>query len=71
VRIRLDNAGFDRKAFRADLTLLDAAFHRRLEHMAQDVGLPELTMARFAKVEQSGTASSIPNRQNRRYARLS
>src|SRR3990170_3657704 len=45
VGIRLDEAGVDRKTLAAYQTLSDAALHHRLEQMAENVALPETTVA--------------------------
>jgi hypothetical protein len=45
VGIRCDQAGIYCKSFRANQPLSEAAFHYRLEHMPQDIALPEPAMA--------------------------
>jgi hypothetical protein len=43
VRIRLDQARIDGKAFAADTTLFDATSYRHLEQFAQQIAIPETT----------------------------
>ena len=66
VCIRSDQAGINCKSFRTNRPLSEAAFHYRLEHMPQDVTLPEPAMGFFEKLDWSGTLPSRPRRQNQR-----
>lgn len=45
VGIGCNQAGIDRKSFRAHQSLRKAALHHYLEHMSQDIALPEPAMA--------------------------
>src|SRR5262249_27623804 len=60
VRVRLDQAGIDRKAFSADETLIDAAAQDGLEQLSQQITVAEATMTVLREGRMVGDVAIEP-----------